>query len=64
MGRKTIQKVIAQFHRQANCVSDISFIGSFESQRHTTSANDLLHMELHSDNLKMFNQTWEETRRI
>ena len=36
----------------------------FETQGYTMSMNDLLHMELHSDNLKMFNQTWEETRRI
>ena len=61
---KTRQEGSAQCHRQASCASDISFIGIFESQGQTTSVNDLLHMELHSDNLKMFNQTWEETRRI
>ena len=60
----TIQEVSAQCHRQANSVSDISFIGIFESQGQTMNVNDLLHVELHSDNLKMFNQTWEETRRI
>ena len=49
-------------HRQANHVSN-----SLVLQRHYNSAahdeheSDLLNVELYYDNLKMFNQAWEET---
>ena len=38
-----------------------SFFRINMTRGHTMSLNDLINVELHYDNLKAFNQTWEET---
>ena len=39
-----------------------SFFNTNKTQRRTMHLNDLPNVELYDDNLKMFNQDWEETQ--
>ena len=38
-----------------------SFFKINQTQGHTMNLSDLLYVELYNDNLKMFNQAWEDT---
>ena len=38
-----------------------SFFNIGKTQGHTMNLNYFLHVELYNDNLKMYNQAWEET---
>ena len=42
---------------------ELLFFSINKTQGHTMNFSDLLDVELHNDNLKMFNQAWEEVLR-
>ena len=52
---------MSNVHRQTNDVSDLLVVQHQEKQEHTMNLIDLLVVELHTDHLRMFNETREET---